>query len=323
MRRIFKIIVCLFMLLFSISAEARYGVDAISIYKQARLKNYNFLEYVSDYGNLIDKTNRFGDSALCIAIKYRDKDTARLLIKYGANKNHQCIKKMQTKNNRVQSVAKSNVVLTQKSAPSYISSDSNNYLLWGGIGAAVIGGAALASGGGGGGSSHYKANTPTDPDKPNDGDDNGGDDTGGDDTGGDDTGGDDTGGDDNGGDDNGGDDTGGDDTGGDDNGGDDTGGDDNGGDDNGGDDTGGDDTGGDDNGGDDTGGDDGVKLYDVKASEFKTSEYTKGNFLSFINAAEAYAHIYKKDENGKLISHQAGSDKPLEKVKVGIIDVGV
>ena len=122
MIKFLRVIICLFVALFSMSAEARYGLDAVEIYKQARLKNYNFLEYISDYGNLIDKPNRFGDSALCVAIKYRDKDTARLLVKYGANKNHQCVKKMQAFRNKVQPVAKSNIITNKKTAPTYVSS---------------------------------------------------------------------------------------------------------------------------------------------------------------------------------------------------------
>lgn len=64
-------------------------------------------------------------------------------------------------------------------------------------------------------------------------------------------------------------------------------------------------------------------LTDVTADTFKTEEYKKGNFLEGIKAAEAYSHIYKKDESGNLFGHQAGSDKPLEKIKVGVLDGGV
>jgi len=393
MIKFLRVVICLFVALFSMSAEARYGLDAVEIYKQARLKNYNFLEYISDYGNLIDNTNRFGDSALCVAIKYRDKDTARLLIKYGANKNHQCLRRLQANNTRVQSVAKSNIITNKRPAPTYVSNGNNgNYLLWGGIGALAVGGVALAGGGGGGGGSHDEVIKPIEPDEPNNPDDDTGDDDTGDDGTGDDGTGDDGTGDDGTGDDGTGDDGTGDDGTGDDGTGDDGTGDDGTGDDGTGDDGTGDDGTGDDGTGDDGTGDDGtgddgtgddgtgddgtgddgtgddgtgddgtgddgtgddgtgddgtgddgtgddgtgddgtgddggndeVKLYDVSSSEFRTSEYSKGNFLGLIRAAEAYAHMYKKDANGKLISHQAGSDDPLEKVKVGVIDVGV
>lgn len=64
-------------------------------------------------------------------------------------------------------------------------------------------------------------------------------------------------------------------------------------------------------------------LYDVSADEFKTTEYLNSNFLSGINAAEAYSYMYKKGEDGLLYSHQANSDDALKKVKVGILDTGV
>ena len=54
----------------------------------------------------------------------------------------------------------------------------------------------------------------------------------------------------------------------------------------------------------------------IPSSYFKTSEYTKGNFLSQIKAADAYARLYNLDDNGDLTSN-------LENVKVGIIDSGV
>ncbi len=59
------------------------------------------------------------------------------------------------------------------------------------------------------------------------------------------------------------------------------------------------------------------------ASKFRTAEYMAGNFLDGIKGAEAYSYIYGTDESGKLFGHQAGSDKALEKIKVGIFDNGV
>ena len=59
------------------------------------------------------------------------------------------------------------------------------------------------------------------------------------------------------------------------------------------------------------------------AQKFKTAEYTSGNFLSGINAAEAYAHIYNSDSKGNIYSHQANSDAALAKIKVGVLDSGV
>jgi len=64
-------------------------------------------------------------------------------------------------------------------------------------------------------------------------------------------------------------------------------------------------------------------LTDMTADEFRTDEYNRSNFLAGIHAAEAYAHIYKKDSVGNIFSHQANSDSPLEKIKVGVLDTGV
>lgn len=64
-------------------------------------------------------------------------------------------------------------------------------------------------------------------------------------------------------------------------------------------------------------------LSDMTAEEFKTSEFLKTNGLNEIKAAEAYAHIYQKDEMENIFSHQANSASPLAMVKVGIIDTGI
>ena len=71
------------------------------------------------------------------------------------------------------------------------------------------------------------------------------------------------------------------------------------------------------------GGDNNVIEPTISYKEFQTNEYKKGNFLDSINASKAYTYMYKKDENGKLVSHQADSDEKLEEVKVGVIDAGV
>ena len=61
----------------------------------------------------------------------------------------------------------------------------------------------------------------------------------------------------------------------------------------------------------------------IDADVFRTAEYNNSNYLEGIKAANAYSYMYTQNENGELISHQAASDDPLEKVKVGVIDTGV
>jgi len=69
--------------------------------------------------------------------------------------------------------------------------------------------------------------------------------------------------------------------------------------------------------------DDGIYKGDGTALGFETNEYKKANFLSSINASKAYEYIYSADGEGHVKSHQANSEDPLEKVRVGIIDSGV
>ena len=64
------------------------------------------------------------------------------------------------------------------------------------------------------------------------------------------------------------------------------------------------------------------ELSDMTPEEFKTSEYTNTNALAGIKAAEAYSHIYQKDEKGNIFGHQADSTDRIAKIKVGVIDNG-
>ena len=479
---ILKISLFISLFIFVPSLSWGYNYSAVDIYRQAHFKNYRFLEWLSQYRGAVDMQNRLGDTAFCIALKYNDMETMKILASYRANTSHPCVRRARNEyyasRELYQPVQQTNQYPTQTyptpvretNAPYISAANGNSNYLWWGLGGLLVGGGIGAAighssgshkttyvtnnnngngnnggntggddnggntggddnggntggddnggntggddntggntggddntggntggddntGGNTGGDDNTGGNTGGDDNGGNTGGDDNGGNTGGDDntggntggddnggnTGGDDnggnTGGDDnggnTGGDDNGGntggDDNGGN-TGGDDntggnTGGDDNTGGNTGGDDNtggntGGDDNTGGNTGGDDntggnTGGDDNTGGNTGGDDNTGgndntggsdnpggntggsddgnsgnsgLTDVSASSFRTSEYTKGNFLDAIHAAEAYSIIYKQDANGNLVSHQAASDDPLKKVKVGVIDSGV
>ena len=68
----------MFVMVLPFAAKAQIGFDAVTIYRQARLKNYKFLDYISEYSDLIDTTNRFGDTAFCMAAKYNDISTAKI-----------------------------------------------------------------------------------------------------------------------------------------------------------------------------------------------------------------------------------------------------
>ena len=63
-------------------------------------------------------------------------------------------------------------------------------------------------------------------------------------------------------------------------------------------------------------------LTDMTPDEFKTQEYNSTHFLSAINAADAYSHIYQKDTVGNIFGHQAGSTERIAKINVGVLDNG-
>lgn len=64
-------------------------------------------------------------------------------------------------------------------------------------------------------------------------------------------------------------------------------------------------------------------LVNMAPNEFRTKEYQRTNFLEGIKAADAYSHIFRKDQSGVILGHQANSDAALKKIKVGILDSGV
>ena len=326
--------------IFFSSNVSAYTISAVEIYRQAHFKNYKFMNWVSQYRRAMDIQNRFGDTAYCMALRYNDYDAQRLLQSYGANTAHSCVSRL-----RREVKQDSDYMDASKTAGRYPVREAsepyktgikpgnqagNNYLWWG-LGALAVGGGAvaIASSSGGGGSHHKSSSSDSNNGSGNNGGDNSGGNNGGDNGSGDNSGGNNGGGNgsgDNSGGNNGGDNGSGDNSGGNNGGGNGSGdnsGGNNGGDNGSGDNSGGNNGGGSNNGGG-TGGNDGSdNLTTVSAASFKTDEYKKGNFLDGIHAAEAYSIIYKKDANGNLVSHQAASDNPLKKVKVGIVDTGV
>ena len=86
--------VFIFALLFSPIVNAQFKLDPITIYRQAKLKNYRLLNRLSSHNRMFNITNRFGDTAYCVAMKYNDIETMDTLRRYGANTNHSCVKRI-------------------------------------------------------------------------------------------------------------------------------------------------------------------------------------------------------------------------------------
>ena len=273
-----------FMLMFVNIAVAHSAViNAYQIYMQAQRGNKEFLNIISRYKNAIDLRTKNGYTAYCLAMISNDEEAKFLLRRYGANTQHECVKKI--KEAEKNSWNEDDIKLQKKYK---VAPTSSNTALLTGIGVvAVGGGVALASGGGGGGhASNKDDNTGGNNDNTGGNDDN----TGGnnDNTGGND---DNTGGND-------------DNTGGND---DNTGGND-------------DNAGGND---DNTGGNVGGEYIDIPASVFEQSEeFGKGNFLDSINASFVYSKIYKEDSEGNLVGLDVNGDL-LKKINVGVLDTGV
>ena len=246
---------------YSNTVEA-YTITANEIYRQARQGNYSFFQRLARYNGAVNMQNRFGDTAYCVAMRYDDAAAQELLLNYGADAHHPCVKQI---NEEKEQYARREAQANQRrrTANSSFENDSGNNYLWWGLGALAVGGgvAALASGGGGGGGSHSDGNTSGGNTGGGTGEGSGGGDTGG----------------------------------------------------------------GDSSGGDDSGNlpSDPSTAPTISADVFRTEEYNNSNYLEGIKAAGAYSYMYTQGENGELISHQANSDAPLEKVKVGVIDTGV
>ena len=137
--------VCLMFLGMLLLPQVSHAVPltAEHLYTFARQKNEKLLDKYSKY---IDLTNKNNDTALCISVKQRDRDSFELLKEYGASTKVECLQKMLNKTTPKQDVS------------SDIVSEGDGEFLgmglkgWGLTGLAVAG-VAAASGGGGGSSS--------------------------------------------------------------------------------------------------------------------------------------------------------------------------
>ena len=115
--------------------------NATDVYLLAKTENTSELKKVEN----IDVVDSDGNTALCSAIKFNDVDAYNILKKAGANTEHECVKKIPTKQYQT---------FTQKLATT---NKSWSFLgmgkwAWAAIGVGVVAGGAAATMGGGGGS---------------------------------------------------------------------------------------------------------------------------------------------------------------------------
>lgn len=143
--------VCLMFLGMLLLPQISHAVPltAEHLYTFARQKNEKLLDKYSKY---IDLTNKNNDTALCISVKQRDRDSFELLKDYGASTKVDCLQKMLKKS-----------VVKQDNTSAIVSDSEGEFLGmglkgWGITGLAVAGIAAASSGGGGGGGSSSGSN---------------------------------------------------------------------------------------------------------------------------------------------------------------------
>ena len=137
--------VCLMFLGMLLLPQVSHAVPltAEHLYTFARQKNEKLLD---KYSKHIDITNKNNDTALCISVRRRDRDSFELLKDYGASTKVDCLQK----------ILKQSVV--KQDNTSAVVSDSDGEFLgmglkgWGLTGLVVAGVAAASGGGGGGGS---------------------------------------------------------------------------------------------------------------------------------------------------------------------------
>lgn len=142
MKRVFVFVCGLFVVLPNVTYAV--PLTAEHLYTFARQKNEKLLD---KYSKHIDITNKNNDTALCISVRRRDRDSFELLKDYGASTKVDCLQKMLK-----QSVVK------QDNASAVVSDSDGEFLGmglkgWGLTGLAVAGVAAASGGGGGGGGS--------------------------------------------------------------------------------------------------------------------------------------------------------------------------
>ncbi len=132
-----------------------YAVSPIEIYMQARQQNYDYLQKLFRYKNVINVSDASGNTAYCYAIRYKDSATQQILVNFGADMAHSCVRKIKEENKvRAELAKRSQSMRYNYSFGEKLAGNGNNYLWWG-LGALAVGGgiAVLVSGGGDGESS--------------------------------------------------------------------------------------------------------------------------------------------------------------------------
>ena len=89
MKRVFVFVCGLFVVLPNVTYAV--PLTAEHLYTFARQKNEKLLD---KYSKHIDITNKNNDTALCISVRRRDRDSFELLKDYGASTKVDCLQKM-------------------------------------------------------------------------------------------------------------------------------------------------------------------------------------------------------------------------------------
>ena len=139
----------------NISVAHSAVINAYQIFMQAQRGNHGFFDVLSKHKNAIDLRTKNGYTAYCLAMIAEDDEAMDLLRRYGANENHNCVKKIDSTRENKWREDKFASQKEFKVAPA----TSNVGVL---AGLAVVGGgvAIAASGGGGGGSKVSADNKP-------------------------------------------------------------------------------------------------------------------------------------------------------------------
>ena len=129
-----------------------YDLSARTIYQQAKKGNHQYFQLLKRYRLAVDRIDVSGDTAYCMALKEKNVAAMNFLVRYGANANHQCVKRAQKTGRQP-----ARQVADRNGSRRFVDDGfwSNDDHIWYGIGALAVGGgiAAIASKGGGHGSS--------------------------------------------------------------------------------------------------------------------------------------------------------------------------
>ena len=122
-------------------------INAYQVFMQAQRGNHSFFNVLSKHKSAIDLRTRNGYTAYCLAMIAEDENAMSLLKQYGADDEHECVKKIEhARKNKFNE----DDFASQKRFKVAPATSSNALLTGLGV-VAVGGGVALAAGGGGGG----------------------------------------------------------------------------------------------------------------------------------------------------------------------------